>query len=40
MDDSAESKTEETIIRLAKVTCILQIWWLSPFTFHAAILAA
>src|SRR5271157_5432468 len=33
MDDSASWKTEETIIRLATVTCILQIWWLSPFTF-------
>src|SRR5271157_2906146 len=30
MDDSASWKTEETIIRLATVTCILQIWWLSP----------
>ena len=33
MDDSSSWKTEETIIRLAKVACILQIWWLSPFTF-------
>ncbi len=33
MDDSASWKTEETIIRLATVTCILKIWWLSPFTF-------
>ena len=30
MDDSASWKTEETIIRLATVTCILEIWWLSP----------
>src|SRR5271157_2967297 len=30
MDDSASWKTEETIIRLSTVTCILQIWWLSP----------
>ncbi len=30
MDDSASWNTEETIIRLATVTCILQIWWLSP----------
>src|SRR5271157_3467525 len=33
MDDSASWKIIETIIRLAKVACILQIWWLSPFTF-------
>jgi len=32
MDDSASRKTEETITRLATVTCVLQIWWLSPFT--------
>jgi len=30
MDDSASWETEETSIRLAKVTCIIQIWWLSP----------
>src|SRR5208283_3054307 len=34
MDDSASWKTEETIIRLATVTCILKIWWLSPFTLQ------
>jgi len=37
MDDSASWKTEETIIRLATVTCILQIWWPSPFTFVVAV---
>src|SRR5208337_3891708 len=31
MDDSASRKTEETIARIATVTCIIQIWWLSPF---------
>src|SRR5271157_3022404 len=30
MDDSASWKTEETIIRLATVACVLEIWWLSP----------
>jgi putative transposase len=30
-------KTEETIIRLATVTYILQIWWPSPFTFPRAV---
>src|SRR5271157_5430654 len=30
MHGSAPWKTEETIIRLATVTCILEIWWLSP----------
>src|SRR5208283_2675315 len=35
MDDSASWKTEETIMRLATVTCILQIWWLSTFTFRS-----
>ena len=30
MDDSASWKSEETIVRLATVTCILEIWWLSP----------
>src|SRR5208337_4915629 len=33
MDDSASWKTEETIIRLATVACILEIWWLSPSPF-------
>ncbi|MGA2699767.1 MAG: sigma factor [Isosphaeraceae bacterium] len=37
MDDSASWKTEETIIRLATVTSILQIWWPSPFTFVVAV---
>ena len=31
IDDSAPWKTEETVTRLATVTSILQIWWLSPF---------
>src|SRR5208337_4670175 len=30
MDDSASWKNEETFIRLSKVACIIQIWWLSP----------
>ena len=30
IDDSAPWKTEETIIRLATVICMLQIWWLLP----------